>query len=220
MQLNEQYKHSKITLLVPLQLPTANFHCNCGIALPHRSRLCSICSALCKSIQSKWLMRYSMVHTIGTIFPLHPRAARPSFTNPQKHGRRGAAKVPTQGTLDRLWTITAAIIILCQRHKHIKFLGPPNYSPNIAKFFFMWNKHLQEVIDKLVITLQELPPDKRVHVLTKVCEHIMDQPSTPHIRTITSPITSGCFTQVTSNNNRMSHHQTQWWNKGGPTRTH
>ncbi len=34
----------------------------------------------------------------------------------------------------------------------------------------MWNKHLQEVIDKLVTTLQEMPPEKRNRVLTLVAK--------------------------------------------------
>ncbi len=65
---------------MPLQLPTANFYCNCGIALPHRSRLRSICSNLHKLICPNWLMKYSRVHTIGTVFHLHHWGARPSFT--------------------------------------------------------------------------------------------------------------------------------------------
>jgi hypothetical protein len=36
--------------------------------------------------------------------------------------------------------------------------------------FLMWNKHLKEVIDKLVITIQEMPPNKCNHVLTLVAE--------------------------------------------------
>jgi hypothetical protein len=34
----------------------------------------------------------------------------------------------------------------------------------------MWNKHLQEVIDKLVTTLQEMPPEKHTRVLTLVAK--------------------------------------------------
>jgi hypothetical protein len=34
--------------------------------------------------------------------------------------------------------------------------------------FLMWNKHLQDVIDKLVTTLKEVPPEKRTHLLTLV----------------------------------------------------
>jgi hypothetical protein len=36
----------------------------------------------------------------------------------------------------------------------------------------MWNKHLQEVIDKLVTTIQEMPPNKRYRVLTLVAEKL------------------------------------------------
>jgi hypothetical protein len=34
--------------------------------------------------------------------------------------------------------------------------------------YLMWNKHLQEVITDLVMTLNKLPPKKRACVLTKV----------------------------------------------------
>jgi hypothetical protein len=34
--------------------------------------------------------------------------------------------------------------------------------------YLMWDDHLQEVITELVTTLNELPPDKRARVLTKV----------------------------------------------------
>jgi hypothetical protein len=36
----------------------------------------------------------------------------------------------------------------------------------------MWNEHLQEVIDKLVTTLQEMPLEKRTHVLTLVVKKL------------------------------------------------
>jgi hypothetical protein len=36
----------------------------------------------------------------------------------------------------------------------------------------MWNKHLQDVIDKLVTTIQEMPPNKRNCVLTLVAEKL------------------------------------------------
>ncbi len=34
--------------------------------------------------------------------------------------------------------------------------------------FLMWNKHLQELIDELVTTLKEMPPEKQTSVLTLV----------------------------------------------------
>jgi hypothetical protein len=48
--------------------------------------------------------------------------------------------------------------------------------------FLMWNKHLQEVIDKLVTTLHKLPQEKRSHVISLSrtnCPHI--QPLTIHV---------------------------------------
>ncbi len=41
--------------------------------------------------------------------------------------------------------------------------------------FLMWNKHLQEVIDKFVTTLHQLPPNQQSHILS----HLTAKPSTP-----------------------------------------
>jgi hypothetical protein len=37
----------------------------------------------------------------------------------------------------------------------------------------MWNEHLQEVIDELVTTLQEMPPEKHTRELTFVKKKLL-----------------------------------------------
>jgi hypothetical protein len=51
----------------------------------------------------------------------------------------------------------------------------------------LWNEHLQEVVNELVTTLQEMKPNKRARVLTKIINKI-DTSSRDHdARTITAP---------------------------------
>jgi hypothetical protein len=52
----------------------------------------------------------------------------------------------------------------------------------------MWNKYLQEVTNKLVTTLREMPPDKRAHILTLVEEELMLGQFTDPKRTLTNPV--------------------------------
>jgi hypothetical protein len=53
--------------------------------------------------------------------------------------------------------------------------------------FLLWNEHLQEGVDELVMTLQEMKPNKRARVLTKIINKI-DTSSRDHdARTITAP---------------------------------
>jgi hypothetical protein len=42
--------------------------------------------------------------------------------------------------------------------------------------FLMWNKHLQEVIDKLVTTLHKLPQKKQIHILSRVMAKLSAPP--------------------------------------------
>jgi hypothetical protein len=66
--------------------------------------------------------------------------------------------------------------------------------------FLMWNKHLQEVIDKLVTTLRELPPTKCQHVISLVHEKLSASPPDAALQTPTHPnhkwllIFKGCLT--------------------------
>ncbi len=53
--------------------------------------------------------------------------------------------------------------------------------------FLLWNEHLQEVVDELVTTLQEMKPNKRTGVLTDII-HKIDTSCRDHDkRTITAP---------------------------------
>jgi hypothetical protein len=51
----------------------------------------------------------------------------------------------------------------------------------------MWNEHLQEVIDKLVTTIQEMPLNKRNHVLTLVAEKLAAGQLNDHQHSLTHP---------------------------------
>jgi hypothetical protein len=42
--------------------------------------------------------------------------------------------------------------------------------------FLMWNKHLQEVIDKLVTTVHKLPPKQQSHILSRVMAKLSAPP--------------------------------------------
>jgi hypothetical protein len=53
--------------------------------------------------------------------------------------------------------------------------------------FFLWNEHLQEVLDELVTTLQEMKPNKRTRVLTKLINIIDTSSRDQDARTITVP---------------------------------
>jgi hypothetical protein len=53
--------------------------------------------------------------------------------------------------------------------------------------FLLWNEHLQEVIDELVMKLHDFPPNKRARVLTKVINRLDTQDCNPEAQTITAP---------------------------------
>jgi hypothetical protein len=54
--------------------------------------------------------------------------------------------------------------------------------------FLMWNKHLQEVISKLVTTLQELPPEKQARVISLVQRKLTSADNNSDAtRTLTNP---------------------------------
>ena len=53
--------------------------------------------------------------------------------------------------------------------------------------FLLWNKHLQEVINELVMTLQEMKPNKRARVLIKIINRIDTSSRDHEARTITAP---------------------------------
>jgi hypothetical protein len=53
--------------------------------------------------------------------------------------------------------------------------------------FLLWNEHLQEVVDELVTTLQEMKPNKRKGVLTDIINKIDTKCRDHDTRTITAP---------------------------------
>jgi hypothetical protein len=53
--------------------------------------------------------------------------------------------------------------------------------------FLLWNEHLQEVVDELVTTLQEMNPTKRTGVLTNIIKKIDTSCRDNDTRTITAP---------------------------------
>jgi hypothetical protein len=48
----------------------------------------------------------------------------------------------------------------------------------------MWNKHLQEVNDKLITTLHKLPPEKCAHVICLVQDKLSTHTAIEHTRTL------------------------------------
>jgi hypothetical protein len=54
--------------------------------------------------------------------------------------------------------------------------------------FFMWNKHLQEAIDKLVTTIKEMNLDKQTHVLTFIRQKSATSLPMDDHRRLTSPL--------------------------------
>jgi hypothetical protein len=48
--------------------------------------------------------------------------------------------------------------------------------------FLMWNKHLLEVIDKLVTTLHKLPPVKRIRIMSRVMAKLSASPTVAQLR--------------------------------------
>jgi hypothetical protein len=52
----------------------------------------------------------------------------------------------------------------------------------------MWNEHLQEVINKLVTTLHELPPEKRSWVISFVQDKLSTHTTIDHTRTLMHPM--------------------------------
>jgi hypothetical protein len=53
--------------------------------------------------------------------------------------------------------------------------------------FLMWNKHLQEVIDKLVTSLHELPPEQQSRILSHVMAKLSAPPPVATPRRLTHP---------------------------------
>jgi hypothetical protein len=53
--------------------------------------------------------------------------------------------------------------------------------------FLMWNEHLQKVIDKLVTTLHELPPEKCPHVISLVQDKLSTHTTIDNTRTLMHP---------------------------------
>ena len=52
----------------------------------------------------------------------------------------------------------------------------------------MWNEHLNEVVNELVTTLQEMTPNKRARVLTKLVDKLNHNIRDPDARSIIAPI--------------------------------
>jgi hypothetical protein len=63
--------------------------------------------------------------------------------------------------------------------------------------FLMWNKHLQEVIDKLVTTLHEMPPKKRTRALTLVAKEFSSGQSTiPNVASLTPSMNGSSHKEI------------------------
>jgi hypothetical protein len=52
----------------------------------------------------------------------------------------------------------------------------------------MWNEHLQEVIDELVTTIREMPPEKQNKVVTLVKQKLASHESDKHNCTLTNTL--------------------------------
>jgi hypothetical protein len=86
------------------------------------------------------------------------------YKSPESRGSWGS-----RGTMHGMWahpsTTTNATISLCPRCGQIEFQVLQSCFRSIAKsHFFMWNEHLQEVINELVTTIQEMLPEKQASV--------------------------------------------------------
>jgi hypothetical protein len=91
------------------------------------------------------------------------------------------------GVSVHLWTTTNATIFFIPETHAYRTSGSAKLFPQHCQVpFLMWNKHLQEVTDKLVETLKELPVPKRSSVLDNIRSRLAIDARKPTKRTLTS----------------------------------
>ncbi len=78
----------------------------------------------------------------------------------------------------------------------------------------MWNKHLQEVLDKLVTTLHELPPPKQICIMSASRPNCLHHPLLHNYAIWCTHHPNGSFPQRTFNWHQMCPGPNKVWNKG------
>jgi len=114
-----------------------------------------------------------MVHTTGTNVRLLPPDARQLFEALESQTLRGS------GGTDAWYVGSLLNHYRCNHYfvpetRAYRISGSTELFPQHCQVpFLLWNEHLQEVVDELVTSLQEMKPNKRARVLTKIIHKIV-----------------------------------------------
>ncbi len=129
---NGPFRPSRGCSLLPWQQPIFISPSNCGIGLPHKSRIPSTCCRLHASTHPNQRTGSSTDHTIGTVIPLPHLGAKPLSTRTATHEDHGHPAVLMLSIWGRQKIIADATIITFPTHVLTMSPDPRNCFRNIA----------------------------------------------------------------------------------------